>query len=72
MPEQRSLVEQIDNTPIIPNSLAVWGLGQMGLVVKGPDAVLVIDPYLSDTGSGARACSRHPCCRNKSPTRIIS
>lgn len=48
MPEQRSLIEQIENTPIIPNSLAVWGLGQMGLAVKGPDAVLIIDPYLSD------------------------
>lgn len=48
MPNHRTLAEQIETTPIIPNSLAVWGLGQMGLAVKGPDAVLVIDPYLSD------------------------
>jgi L-ascorbate metabolism protein UlaG (beta-lactamase superfamily) len=35
-------------TPIIPNSLAVWGLGQIGIAIKGPDAVITIDPCLSD------------------------
>lgn len=42
------LVEHIANTPILPRSLALWGLGQMGVIIKGPDAVIVIDPYLSN------------------------
>lgn len=45
----RALIEQIHNTPILPNSLAIWGLGQMGIVVKGSDGLLVIDPYLTDS-----------------------
>ena len=42
------LKAQIESTPIIPNSLALWGLGQMGLAIKGPDGLLVIDPCLTD------------------------
>lgn len=34
--------------PIIPNSLAIWGLGQLGLAIKGPDGLILIDPYLTD------------------------
>jgi L-ascorbate metabolism protein UlaG (beta-lactamase superfamily) len=34
--------------PILPNSLAIWGLGQMGIAIKGPDGLIVIDPCLSD------------------------
>lgn len=41
-------VTQMQNTPVIPNSLAIWGLGQMGVAIKGPDATLYIDPCLSD------------------------
>lgn len=41
-------MEQIARTPILPNSLALWGLGQMGLAIKGPDGLLVIDACLSD------------------------
>ena len=41
-------VTQMDNLPVIPNSLAIWGLGQMGVAIKGPDATLYIDPCLSD------------------------
>ena len=33
-------VTQMQNTPVIPNSLAIWGLGQMGVAIKGPDATL--------------------------------
>jgi L-ascorbate metabolism protein UlaG (beta-lactamase superfamily) len=43
------LIAQIENLPILSNSLALWGLGQMGLVVKGTDAILYIDPCLSNT-----------------------
>lgn len=49
MPARQDLIAQIQNTPIIPGSLALWGMGQMGLVIKGPDALVTIDPYLSDS-----------------------
>jgi L-ascorbate 6-phosphate lactonase len=42
------LTEQMQRTQIIPDSLAIWGLGQIGIAIKGPDAVLYIDPCLSD------------------------
>ncbi len=43
-----NFAEIIKHTPVIANSLAVWSLGQMGLVVKGPDAIIYIDPCLTD------------------------
>lgn len=48
MPNGDALIAQIDQLTILPNSLALWGLGQMGLIVKGPDAVIYIDPCLSN------------------------
>ncbi|MBL8119117.1 MAG: MBL fold metallo-hydrolase [Anaerolineae bacterium] len=48
MSPAHAIIDQMQNTPIIPNSLAIWGLGQMGIAIKGPDAVLYIDPCLSD------------------------
>lgn len=42
------LIEQMQRTQIIPNSLAIWGLGQIGVALKGPDACIYIDPCLSD------------------------
>jgi L-ascorbate metabolism protein UlaG (beta-lactamase superfamily) len=44
----QELIAHIANTPVIANSLAIWGLGQLGMVIKGPDAVITIDPCLSD------------------------
>lgn len=44
----QNLKTQIEHLPILPNSLALWGLGQMGLVIKGPEAILYIDPCLTD------------------------
>ncbi len=41
-------ITQMQAIPVIPNSLAIWGLGQMGVAIKGPDAMLYIDPCLSD------------------------
>ncbi len=43
-----SLPEQLRSTQILPGSLAIWSLGQMGVAIKGPDALIVIDPCLSD------------------------
>lgn len=42
------LIAQMQQTQIIPNSLAIWGLGQLGVAIKGPDAILYMDPCLSD------------------------
>jgi L-ascorbate metabolism protein UlaG (beta-lactamase superfamily) len=44
-----NIITQINQTNIIPNSLAIWGMGQMGVGVKTPKAVLYIDLCLSDS-----------------------
>jgi len=43
-----ALIEQMQRLPIAPNSLAIWGLGQMGVAIKGPEGVVYIDPCLTD------------------------
>lgn len=43
-----TLSAQMRALDILPRSLAIWGLGQMGLAIVGPDALVVIDPCLSD------------------------
>ncbi len=50
------LISHMQQTPIIPNSLAVWGLGQMGVAVKGPDGLIYIDACLSDVVASASRC----------------
>ncbi|MGI6082040.1 MAG: MBL fold metallo-hydrolase [Limnochordia bacterium] len=42
------LIEEIDRTKVPADALALWYLGQMGLVIKGADTTVYIDPYLSD------------------------
>lgn len=42
------LLTQMQQIPVIPNSLAIWGLGQMGVAIKGPEGVIYIDACLSD------------------------
>lgn len=42
------LIAQMNSVPVMPNSLAIWGLGQMGVAIKGPDAIVYIDACLSD------------------------
>lgn len=42
------LIRQIEHTPILPDSLAFWGFGQMGIGVKTPRTLLYIDLCLSD------------------------
>lgn len=44
----RDLITQMQQTPILPNSLAIWGMGQMGVAIKGPEGVIYIDPCFSD------------------------
>jgi len=48
MANGKDLLGQMQNLTILPGSLAIWGLGQMGVAIKGPDAVIYLDPCLSD------------------------
>ncbi len=48
MPTGKDLIAQMQSLTILPDSLAIWGLGQMGVAIKGPEAVIYIDPCLSD------------------------
>lgn len=43
-----NLIDQMNTLSVLPGSLAIWGLGQMGVAIKGPDAVIYIDACLSD------------------------
>ncbi len=42
------VTEQIEHLTVLPQSMAVWGLGQMGVGIKTPHTLLYIDPCLSD------------------------
>jgi len=54
----RSLVQQITGLSVPPGSLALWGLGQSGFVIKGGETIVYIDPYLSgQVGEGGRTAS---------------
>jgi L-ascorbate 6-phosphate lactonase len=44
----KELIALLNRIPIIPSSLAILGLGQMGVAIKGPEAIVYIDPCLSD------------------------
>lgn len=44
-----ALIAQMDRLEILPGSLAIWGLGQMGVALKGGKGGLIyIDPVLTD------------------------
>jgi|SRR5215211_1547865 len=40
----------MDALDIMPNSLGFYGLGQVGVAIKGPDGTIYVDPYLTDYG----------------------
>jgi len=45
----KALINQINRTTVQADCLAIWGLGQMGVAIKGLDGrVLYIDPILSN------------------------
>ena len=48
MPEGKNLIDLMEKTPIIPNSLGIFGLGQLGVAIKGPETTIFIDPCLSN------------------------
>ena len=43
------LIGRIDALEVGGHSLAFWGLGQVGVAIKGPTGVLYVDPYLTDS-----------------------
>jgi L-ascorbate 6-phosphate lactonase len=43
------LIGRIDALEIAERSLAFWGLGQVGVAIKGPTGVVYVDPYLTDS-----------------------
>ena len=43
------LTERIDALKVGENSLAFFGLGQVGVAIKGPSGVILVDPYLTDS-----------------------
>jgi len=43
------LIGRIDALEVGGRSLAFWGLGQVGVAIKGPEGVLYVDPYLTDS-----------------------
>jgi L-ascorbate 6-phosphate lactonase len=43
------LIGRIDALEVGGWSLAFWGLGQVGVAIKGPTGVLYVDPYLTDS-----------------------
>jgi len=47
------LIGRIDALEVGERSLAFWGLGQVGVAIKGPTGVLYVDPYLTDSDGGS-------------------
>jgi L-ascorbate 6-phosphate lactonase len=43
------LIRRIDALEVGERSLALWGLGQVGVAIKGPTGVVYVDPYLTDS-----------------------
>ena len=43
------LIGRIDALEVEGRSLVFWGLGQVGVAIKGPTGVLYVDPYLTDS-----------------------
>ncbi|MHB1628500.1 MAG: MBL fold metallo-hydrolase [Bacilli bacterium] len=45
----QALIQDIGNTIVPRNAMALWHLGQEGFVIKGLSDILYIDPYLSNS-----------------------
>jgi L-ascorbate 6-phosphate lactonase len=56
-----NLADRIEAVEPVPGSLAFWGLGQVGVVIKGRSGVIYLDPYLTDfSRSGGRSARTFP------------
>jgi len=52
------LAARIDRLTVAPGALALWSLGQAGVVIKAAGAVLYVDPYLTDADGEGGALPR--------------
>lgn len=43
------MLREMNSLHVQPNALAIWGLGQMGVALQTAEAVVYIDPYLSNS-----------------------
>src|ERR671921_2321591 len=43
------LTDRMGKVGMMDRALAFWGLGQVGVAIKGPTGVLYVDPYLTDS-----------------------
>lgn len=43
-----TLKDRIERLSVPSNAIAIWGLGQVGVVIKGGGIIAYIDPYLTD------------------------
>ena len=50
------LIGRIHALEVGGRSLAFWGLGQVGVAIKGPGGIIYVDPYLTDS-DGAGQCA---------------
>lgn len=56
-----SLIENMAALDVQKQSLAFWGLGQVGTVIKGPEGIIYLDPYLTDSdGAGGHLPREFP------------
>ena len=65
------LTDRMNEVEMVDRALAFWGLGQVGVAIKGPTGVLYVDPYLTDSDGGAggsSAASRPRSSPRRSPT----
>lgn len=52
---------RIDTFVVGEQALSFWGLGQVGVVIKGPDGIIYVDPYLTDSdGAGGQLPREFP------------
>ena len=66
------LIGRIDALEVGGRSLAFWGLGQVGVAIKGPGGVIYVDPYLTDSdgaGGSLPRTSSHRSLPPRSQTR---
>lgn len=48
----RLLIDEIEKTSVVNNSIVLWSLGGAGIVMKTPLSTLFVDPYFGSSTSG--------------------
>ena len=60
MPTSQALIHQINTLSVGHGSLALWSLGQAGLVLKGGETIAYLDPYLTNSIDEAAFARQFP------------